>query len=232
MVTVKDRLARILKEEPYIHLQIELAEEFGVSREYIRQAVGNLHLRHLLGVRVRKILVLCPKCGKVPRYKRKPGQICRKCRLKELEKRKYTLICDWCGKEFKRKLSKVNASIKNKYKHTFCSRHCLGKWVGNTHGFAVHKKFGRLGIMKKMEIEEIKRGEVPPKTGRKDYAALLDRCAHLESDQALKIKCKSPGHVISMRTSLKRHFARLGINCDVTSRTIGEDNYVFIWKKD
>lgn len=234
MVTVKNRLVEILEEEPYIHLQTELAEQLGISRERVRQLVNELHLRHLLGVRMRKGPALCTECGEsLGRHTPiKEGQLCQKCYYKELEKRKRTLVCDTCGKEFKRKLSEVNANIKNKYKHTFCSRRCFGKWVGNTYGFGVHKKTRRSGKVKKIEIEEIKRTQIPPKIKGKDYATLLDRCTHLEGNQALKVKCESPNHVTSMRASLKLHFARLGINCETSSRTIGEDSYIFIWKKD
>lgn len=235
MVTVKDRLAEILEEEPYIHLQIELAEQLGISREYVRQLVGELHLRHLLGVRIRKQLAVCSECGKtLDRHTPiKEGQVCRKCYYKRLEERKRTLICDWCGKDFKRGLSEVNASIKNKYKRSFCSQRCLGKWVGITYGFGVHKKTRRLEVKRKIEIEEVKRTEVPPRTvGKTAYSELLDRCIHLEGDQAFRIKCESCNHAGSVRGSLRRHFARLGINCVATSRTIGGNFYVFVWKKD
>jgi len=235
MVAIKDKLTRILEEEPYIHLQIELAEELGVSREYVRQVVNELHLRHLLGVKIRKQLALCPECGEsLSRHTpNREGQVCIKCYLKKMEKRKRTLTCDTCGKEFKRTSSEVNASINRKYKHSFCSRRCFGKWAGDTHGFGVHREnIGGKRMVKKIEIEEIKRAEVPPKTARKDYAMLLDKCTHLEDGQALKIKCESHGHAVSMRVSLKGHFARLGISCEISSRVIGEDSYIFIWKRD
>ena len=56
------------------------------------------------------------------------------------------LICDWCGKSFKRRATLVVKNLsKDGYQHIFCSRKCMGNYAGNHYGFAVHPENARAG---------------------------------------------------------------------------------------
>lgn len=48
------------------------------------------------------------------------------------------LVCDECGRDFKRERSQVTFKIKKGQKLWFCSRHCLGKYTGQHYGFTAH----------------------------------------------------------------------------------------------
>ena len=78
----------------------------------------------------------CPQCGKEalgdPKWK------CFPCCSITCQKQ-YDIIqveCEECGVLFPRRKSNLIYRIgKRGQKHTFCSRHCFGKWVAKSHGF-------------------------------------------------------------------------------------------------
>ena len=50
------------------------------------------------------------------------------------------LVCDGCGITFERGQNQVTSKTKRGQKLWFCSRRCLGKYVGRHYGFAAHPK--------------------------------------------------------------------------------------------
>jgi len=62
-------------------------------------------------------------------------------RVKEKQQRVVILFCDECGKPFVRTFSYVADRIKKGQSHFFCSRKCLGRYIGKNYGYARAKTF-------------------------------------------------------------------------------------------
>lgn len=128
----------------------EIAEQFGVTRERVRQiAVGLGYPGYMSQTKDQRIIrskmgrTLCPTCGKpmgrgryaenrVSRYR------CQDCRWIEV-------ACSECGKlkrvHASEYLSKVSRGRTNYGKYTgaqFCDRVCFGRYMGERVGFAAH----------------------------------------------------------------------------------------------
>jgi len=72
----------------------------------------------------------CEICGRV--FLARWGTIrCDECR-------RVTLVCDSCGKEFPLSRTVYNVRLRRGYKHSFCSRRCVGRYTGKEFGFAKH----------------------------------------------------------------------------------------------
>jgi len=104
---------------------IEIANQIGVSREYVRQILVKLGLptRFIQSSR------LCRNCG-AKINKQSISGLCFKCLR---ESHRATLTCDECGKEYKVLRSVVRAMAKRGYKHNFCGRPCLNRYASRTY---------------------------------------------------------------------------------------------------
>lgn len=72
----------------------------------------------------------CWRCGAGLKKPVKRG-LCPRCFE---ESRRLEAICDVCGRHFLREVSVVRRAAKKGYEHFFCSRQCLGRFVGETFG--------------------------------------------------------------------------------------------------
>jgi hypothetical protein len=111
---------------PCLTLQ-QVGDKFSLTRERIRQILVEKHSP------TRKFIqkYLCLNCGNVnPRQNKK---FCsRECCF---EFHQVPVICDQCGKMFKRRVSNLLSypTRHGSHNHTFCNRHCLGVWAGKHH---------------------------------------------------------------------------------------------------
>ena len=122
----------------------EIAIEVGISRERVRQILTKLGLP--TKVRNPYIPRHCRDCGRIL-SKTTKGVLCFACF--NLQRRKETLAeltCFQCRKTFYRSKALHNIKKEKGYKHTFCNRKCLGRWLGLNYGYG--KKSGE-GITSK-----------------------------------------------------------------------------------
>lgn len=94
---------------------------------------SEMEVRQKLGIPYRA----CLNCRKPFTSYRKRARFCsRACRWSYSY---IEVVCDWCGKNFKRRSRQVVHELGEKgYQHTFCSRECFGHYAGTYYGFAVH----------------------------------------------------------------------------------------------
>ncbi len=76
----------------------------------------------------------CFRCGAVLERRIKRG-LCGKCFK---ESRRLELVCDVCGRHFLREGKVVVMGAKLGYKSFFCSRKCLGRFIGEKYGLKAH----------------------------------------------------------------------------------------------
>jgi len=109
----------------------EIARRVGVSRERVRQLLRRLGLTTDMRIRPKR---RCLSCGNpIPRDHR--AFCSRACQVNYYQ---ITLYCNFCGKEFKRKVKDIllyPVKLQYGYKgRVFCSRSCLGRWFGKNYG--------------------------------------------------------------------------------------------------
>lgn len=82
---------------------------------------------------------VCQECGGSISRNNRSG-ICRRCKL---EKNQILLVCSQCGRSFYRYAPEVVYQLgKRNRQHLFCSRQCLGRFMGLNYGFHVHPENG------------------------------------------------------------------------------------------
>ncbi len=115
----------------------EIGQKYNVSRERIRQVLS----KHGLSTKALVIKSACMNCNKVI-YKSQ--KFCsREC---QHEYARIPVACQQCGKIFKRYQSEITYRFRENSEHRFfCSRKCLGGWVGVRYGFRVHHNRGARG---------------------------------------------------------------------------------------
>lgn len=103
-----------------------LAAIFGKTEEEVRQKLGMPYRA-------------CLNCRKPFSSYNKRARFCnQECRHAYF---RIEVICDWCGKSFRRYARQVAHELGEKgYQHIFCSRECFGHYAGVNYGFAVHPK--------------------------------------------------------------------------------------------
>lgn len=69
----------------------------------------------------------------------------------QMRQRRVTLVCDECGRAFERERSQVTFKTKKGQKLWFCSRYCLGGYVGEHYGFAAHPENAGGGLPRKWD---------------------------------------------------------------------------------
>jgi len=115
----------------------QIGRKYSVSSERIRQV---LKKNNTPTKAAKSTEYKCNNCGKI--FKGTigtPRLFCsRKCWS---EYHHVTLICQYCGQPFKRRISR---SLKGQF--IFCSRECMGKYVGRNYGFVAHPENIRRGI--------------------------------------------------------------------------------------
>ena len=113
--------------------QAELAQQFGVSHEWIRQVANKYGLTGRISTRT---ITVCGGCGK--EMANKVRGICTACRRVELP-------CANCGKPKSVLASTLAARINASEKRAaagqpvytgrvYCDRKCYGQWFGRNHG--------------------------------------------------------------------------------------------------
>lgn len=122
---IREPVIQERKDNPYMTMQT-IANKFNISRQRVHQFLKQK------GVMTRRILPKhpCLQCKKEILLRRK---FCnRKC---QFEFHRITLICDECGKAFKRRLSNAFYTLrkprtpKAPIKLWFCNRVCQGKHI-------------------------------------------------------------------------------------------------------
>jgi hypothetical protein len=108
-----------------------LGEEFGLSRERVRQIAKGIGLTSTPGVRRKRPRRVCASCGKTMESKA-TSALCLACRW-------ITLICDNCQAPIRRLASTVvqrmasnerrlAAGLRLYSGRSFCNRHCRSEW--------------------------------------------------------------------------------------------------------
>jgi hypothetical protein len=124
------------------HTLAQIGSNYGLTRERVRQILkGNGAVT--VHVPVPKQQYICLNCGEAftpylhVHHGRTIGSIefCSGACSKEYHS--ITLVCDQCGKEFKRPQRFVLLKTQP-HKYTCCSRECYGRLLGNKFGFGVY----------------------------------------------------------------------------------------------
>lgn len=145
-----DKIKEICDKTPYITLQT-LSDEFGISRERVRQIIVQYNKDHPDDQIVRKTPIgkmhsyKCTECGKQLNKKtHEYSGLCRPCGKKSREIRGN---CTLCGKPVIKSGMVANSrrqAIKlglTNPDHIFCNNTCAGKFVGKNFGFASSKGY-------------------------------------------------------------------------------------------
>ena len=138
-----ERLRELISNNPALTLQ-QLADEFGCSRERIRQVIKHLNITGRMSYRGRRSLevVLCSQCkqptkfflaampaghARTHRITQPEGKLCLACRRRRVE-----LQCDNCGSTFSMRPSDYTGAMKQSMKRGrglskqwYCSRGCF-----------------------------------------------------------------------------------------------------------
>ena len=121
-----------------------IAEQFGCTREYVRQILNKAGLPTSL----RLPKSLCPQCGEP---KRRQANLCPACSHK---KHWVILQCTGCGQTFERRKSNYKRNTME-YQHSstfsysgkvFCNRSCFGRWLGSNYGVGIVLKQQKIRI--------------------------------------------------------------------------------------
>ena len=124
-LTVRDReLLKLRRNNPCYTLQ-QIANEFGVSRERVRQILS-LHQKRTRHLKTTKYC--CLRCGvEITKNRKYCSQKCF------FEDHNILVTCDHCGKQFYRMVSAVlsypNRPM-NPRNFIFCDKSCFGKYFG------------------------------------------------------------------------------------------------------
>ena len=152
MITGKREVVKKLRiKNPCASAQ-DIAQKVGISRERVRQILSSEGLEIKSVLRGKPKIRVCMNCLKEFDNKLKQGKkFCsRKCWS---DYSRITLVCQVCGKNFKRRASEViyyfnhpqlgNGKIRESI---CCSRICNGKLRGSNYGFGLHPENIRAGL--------------------------------------------------------------------------------------
>jgi len=141
--SIYSKVVKFRQENPEATLQ-KIASSVGITKQRAWRILTEAGFR-IEGVNK---YYRCKECGKYLGIKKK--SYCPEC------KRKLKLIpvsCDTCGKIFYRSAKSQERLItKRNYKHTFCSRQCLGKWLAQHRS---HKGKSKFEIENKIEFNNL-----------------------------------------------------------------------------
>lgn len=115
----RTKVLKVLKGNPALSYSI-IANEFGVSRERIRQIARQNGYPPRRGVLKPKI---CPFCGKTY-YTNK--QYCSRPCVYNSRKKRIPVNCHQCGKTIER----TPGNLRSKNGRYFCNRTCFMRWIG------------------------------------------------------------------------------------------------------
>ena len=127
-MTTKQQIQELIEAEPNRYRQIDLVERFGVTKQRVNQIVTKLSLKDKLAP---KRKCFCIQCGNPTSRSNR----CWECYKKWCLTRWIEFLCDNCGNLHRQPLNQFNKS-----KLHFCSRQCLGSYVGKHYGYRVHDK--------------------------------------------------------------------------------------------
>ena len=131
--TTLDRLRELLSSGRPYTLQ-QLADELGVTRERVRQLCVKYRLQRLSPHPKHR----CSACDKRLRHDNRTG-LCRDCLYPRVR-----LVCSACGKSFQRYAGAHRQWAKRRLTNlTFCSKRCMGRWLGKTYGSGTSRKVAR-----------------------------------------------------------------------------------------
>lgn len=120
------RVTEIRQSNPCATLE-EIGTQIAVSRERVRQILAKAQMptRHY----VSRQLYECLNCGKATTNRRFCSSKCA------YEYNHPLVMCDYCGKLFRRLRALLCRPPSRSSNHYFCSRSCLGKWRAEKYGF-------------------------------------------------------------------------------------------------
>ena len=131
--TTLDRLRKLLSSGRPYTLQ-QLADELGVTRERVRQLCVKYRLERLSPHPKH----VCSARNKRLRHDNRTG-LCRDCLYPRVR-----LACSACGKSFQRYAGAHRQWAKRHLTNlTFCSKRCMGRWLGKTYGSGTARKAAR-----------------------------------------------------------------------------------------
>lgn len=129
MVTTKERILELRQQDPEIKA-VRISEQLSISKEAVRQQLVKLDIPTNFWLPTQ----YCIDCG-IPlgyhSYYSPKNHRCRACWNKSHHT---TLTCEGCGVTYSLILSQAQTRLRRN-KHHFCSRRCLGKWLGTNYGF-------------------------------------------------------------------------------------------------
>lgn len=121
-------VAEYRKKHKCVDMQV-IADEFGITRERVRQILKRAGLRTTALGYGDAIKYVCPECGG---HKCSGSIMCRKCRI---SMNHVKISCTNCEELIDITISRLIRVInKNGQDLFFCNKHCQGKWLGKTYG--------------------------------------------------------------------------------------------------
>jgi hypothetical protein len=167
----------------------DMGNKVGVTRERARQICKRNHLPTKAIIKPPQ-LYKCLNCDKETTNKKFCSIHC------SIEYNNPLVECEGCHKLFRRKKSQLSRRTQHA-EHIFCSRECLGRWLGTTYGFIMHPK---QKSETRIRIESLKVGELT-------YAPHPEVHCGVGADEGLKWHCSlmTAVHNISIATGCKYH---------------------------